>query len=240
MVNIEFWDSVDDIPSGSIYYNKLNSYNSPATNSAFLYEYAGGTYNLTYDKIKPKNIKNYNTASSTYKYLTYYSDDYFYWSPAPSTSPFGYSTNFVQRYEGYYFKTYGGSYSDHTYFVSSYSTSGPGIGTSYSWAALICSRSSSNYICEFRNYTGQSSTMAYINQYGSYYTGSKKRIKKKIKKLKDSKNIINYKKIFNKINFCEFEYDREDERTEQEKMKIKKNMNIIKLVKLFKVKNALV
>lgn len=108
-----------------------------------------------------------------------------------------YNVNFVQRYDGYYFRTYLGSYSDHTYFMSSNSTSAPGIGTSYTWASLICGGGSSNYILEGRYSASQSSTQCYINSSGYFYTGSSKKIKDNIIKFDDIDDDINNDNDFN-------------------------------------------
>lgn len=135
------------------------------------------------------------------------------------SSAFGYNTNFVQRYEGYYFRTYGGSYSDHTYFMSSNSTSAPGVGTSYSWAALICGGGSYNYILEGRNYASQSSTMCYINSGGYFYTGSQKKNKNNIQKYNDidDDNDFNVFNIIKNIDIIIFDYSNKEKKTNETK-----------------------
>ena len=136
---------------------------------------------------------------------------------AGSPSTFGYNTNFVLRSEGYYFRTYVGSYSDHTYFMSSNSTSSPGIGTSYTWAALICGGGSSNYILEGRNYSSQSSTMCYINSGGYFYTGSQKKNKNNIKKYNDidDDNDFNVFNIIKNIDISIFDYSNKEKKIDE-------------------------
>lgn len=169
----------------------VNNYFSCTGNTSGIYN--GSTYNkgvIVSQWFKASNILSNNTSTSISSFAPYecltkgVCEARYMIAGSPTT--FGYNTNFVLRSEGYYFKTYAGSYSDHTYFISSYSNSSPGIGTSYTWSGLIAGGGSSNYICEFRTLASNSSTTAYINSSGIYTIGS-------AKKLKD--NIINYDNI---------------------------------------------
>jgi len=199
-----------------------NNYFSCTGNTSSIYN--GSSYNkgvIVSQWFKANNILSNNTSTSIssfapYECLTKGVCEARY-AIAGSPTTFAYNTNFVRRSEGYYYKTYAGSYSDHTYFISSNSNSSPAIGTSYSWSSLVSGGGTSNYICEFRTLLSNSSTTSYINSSGSYIVGSSRKIKDNIIKYDDvNKNDLDILDIIKNIKISIFDYSKKEKPQNEE------------------------